>query len=267
MYLGARAYSLDGIRFLAEAGFDFAEIDCKEPRVLSAKMADLAALQDTYGIAYLAHGPNERDPFDLDEIAEGMGPAVCQLLGMASELGITLHTQHLWLDPRFMGAEAIARKLDVLETWVDCAARAGVTLCIENLSEHADHFAPAFGRLPGLCMTLDLGHGEILSQSNASFGFIARFPGRIRHVHLHDNHGGSGVQDDLHLPIGEGCVDFAAILHELQATGYDGGLSFEVKPEHVERGREVIREIWSAGARPGEGQGDGCAGLGEGHSS
>jgi len=98
-------------------------------------------------------------------------------------------------------------------------------LCIENLSEHADHFAPAFRRLPELCMTLDLGHGEILSRPNASFGFITHFPERMRHVHLHDNHGGSEVRDDLHLPVGAGCVDFTGILRELRTVGYDGGFS------------------------------------------
>jgi sugar phosphate isomerase/epimerase len=246
MVFGARAYSLDQIAFLAGAGFGFAEIDWKDPRLLSGQLAELATLQEKYGIAYLAHGPNERNPFDVDEVVERMGPTVCQLLDLAPELGITLHTQHLWLDARFVSAEAIARKLDVLETWVEHAARAGVTLCIENLSEHADHFAPAFGRLRELGMTLDLGHGQILSQPNAAFDFIARFPGRIRHVHLHDNHGGSGVEDDLHLPIGEGSIDFAAILRDLQAAGYDAGLSFEVKAAYVEQSRDAIREMWNA---------------------
>ncbi len=243
---GARAYSLDAVRFLAEAGFGFAEIDWKDPQAVSAVLADLAVLRDRYGIVYLAHGPNERDPFDVDGIVEVMVPTVCQLLDLAPELGITLYTQHLWLDSRFMSAEAIARKLDVLETWVECAARFGVTLCIENLSEHADHFAPAFRRLPALCMTLDLGHGQILSRPNAAFDFIARFPDRIRHVHLHDNHGGTGVKDDLHLPIGEGRIDFAAILRELRAAGYDGGFSFELQPEFVAQSRDTIQEMWHA---------------------
>ncbi len=246
MYFGARAHSLDEIKFLAEAGFEFAEIDWKNPRLLSTQLAELEALQDKYSIIYLAHGPNERNPFDVDEIIEVMGPTVCQLLTLAPELGITLHTQHLWLDPRFMSAEAITRKLNLLETWMKQAARAGVTLCIENLSEHADHFAPAFRRLPELCMTLDLGHGEILSQPNAAFDFIARFPDRIRHIHLHDNHGGSEVKDDLHLPIGKGHIDFAAILRELRAAGYDDGFSFEVKLEHVEQSRDTIHEMWNA---------------------
>ncbi|MDY7039860.1 MAG: sugar phosphate isomerase/epimerase [Chloroflexota bacterium] len=246
MHFGARAHSLDEIEFLAEADFAFAEIDWKDPHFLTTQLAELAVLQDKYGITYLAHGPNERDPFGVDEIIEVMGPTVCQLLDLAPELGITIHTQHLWLDPRFMRTEDIARKLELLETWMDHANRAGVTLCIENLSEHADHFTLAFQRLPELCMTLDLGHGEILSQPNAAFGFITSFPGRIRHVHLHDNHGGSDVKDDLHLPIGEGCIDFAAILRELRAADYDGMFSFEVKLDHVEQSRNTIREMWEA---------------------
>jgi sugar phosphate isomerase/epimerase len=244
MYLGARAHSTEEVAFLAGAALAFAEIDWRDPRLLAEQLAALAALQDEHGIAYLAHGPSERNPFDVDEIARVMGPTVCQLLDLAPALGITRYTQHLWLDARFMSAEVIAGKLDLLETWVAHADRAGVVLCIENLSEHADHLAPAFHRLPGLGLTLDLGHGEILSRPNAAFDLIARFPHRIRHVHLHDNHGGTGVEDDLHLPVGAGRVDFAGILRALRATGYDEGFSFEIPLEHVASGCETIREMW-----------------------
>jgi len=246
MYFGARAHSLGEIEFLAEAGFEFAEIDWKDPRSLRAELTELMKLRTKYGIAYLAHGPNEHNPFDVDQIVQVMGPKVCQLLDLAPEIGIALYTQHLWLDPRFVSAEAIAGKLNLLETWTEHAACAGVVLCIENLSEHAEHFAPAFQRLPELRMTLDLGHGEILAQPNASFDFIARFSDRIHHVHLHDNRGGSAVKDDLHLPIGQGCIDFAAILRELRAAGYDAGLSFEVKLENVAQSQDAIREMWDA---------------------
>lgn len=241
---GARAHSLADVELLARAGFEFAEIDWKDLESLRTQLAALALVQEKYGIVYLAHGPNERNPFDVDEIVEVMGPTVSQLIDLAPELGITLHTQHLWLDPRFMSAEAIARKLVLLEMWVARADRAGVTLCIENLSEHVDHFAVAFERMPGLSMTLDLGHGEILSAPNAAFGFITHFPDRVRHVHLHDNYGGSEVKDDLHLPVGEGNIDFESIIGLLGAAGYTGGFSFEVKLEHVVQCRDAIREIW-----------------------
>ena len=71
---GARAYSLDGIRFLAETGFEFAEIDWKDPQVVSAALADLIALQDRYGIVYLgdpsAGGTNvDEDLLDVNQLA------------------------------------------------------------------------------------------------------------------------------------------------------------------------------------------------------
>jgi len=244
MQFGARAFSLDDIEFLAESDFAFAEIEWRDPDLVRAQMDDLSLLGEKYSLDYLGHGPNEGDPSDLESIANVLGPLVCELIQLAPALGVRLYTQHLWLDPRFLSAEVIARKLEVLEGWLECAQRAGVLLCIENLSEHAGHFALAFERLPELGLTLDLGHGQILSQSNAAYGFIERFPGRIRHLHLHDNHGGDGVQADLHLPIGEGRVDFTGILRELRATGYDGGFCFEVKLEQVEAGREAVQRWW-----------------------
>ena len=62
----------------------------------------------------------------------------------------------------------------------------------------------------------------------------------------HVNHGGTEVKDDLHLPIDEGNIDFAATLYELRAAGYGGGFSFEFQPEFVEQGRDAICEVWSA---------------------
>jgi sugar phosphate isomerase/epimerase len=247
MYLGARAYCLDDVEFLAEAGFDLAEIDWRDPDLVHPQLDELAALRDKYDIAYLAHGPKEGNPFTTDHHATWLEPTVNQLLDLAGETGIPLYTQHLWLDARFVSAEVLAAKVDLLGRWAERAQQAGVMLCIENLSEHARHFICAFARVPDLGLTLDLGHGQILAPEdtgNASFDLIARFTDRIRHVHLHDNNGGDRSKDDLHLPLGRGKVDFAGILRALRATGYDGGFSLEVKLEHVEKGREVVRAMW-----------------------
>jgi sugar phosphate isomerase/epimerase len=252
MQFGARAYSTGDALYLAQAGLDFAEVDWREPQAARAQLQELALIRNEYGIAYLAHGPNEGDPFNVDQIAQEMGPAVCQLLDLAPRLGIALYTQHLWLDPRFLSADTIAHKIDILVTWVEHAANVGVTLCLENVSEHADHLAPAFEQLPDLCLTLDLGHGEILSCPNAAFELIARFQARVGHVHLHDNYGGSAARDHLHLPIGQGRVDFRGILGALVAAGYDRGLSLEVRREHVLPGLEAIQAIL------GQIKGEGC---------
>jgi sugar phosphate isomerase/epimerase len=238
MQFGARAYSLEDVKFLAEAGFAFAEIDWKDYTLVTTELSQLSKLHETYGIAYLAHGPNELNTFKFDEVFE---VKVCQLIELASQLGITIYTQHLWMDPRFIQPDIIAKKQDLLKRWVETAARYAITLCIENLSEQAEHFAPAFQHIPKLRMTLDLGHGELLSTSNnTSLQFIEQFADRIHHVHLHDNLGGTGVKDDLHLPIGKGKIDFATILKNLRLSGYKRGYSLELKIEYVEQGRETI---------------------------
>ena len=258
MRFAARAHSLDDVRFLAQARFEAAEIDWLEPELARAQMGELAALRAQTGIAYLAHGPKEGDPFTTAHHGPLLGPQVEALLDLAGELGIPLYTQHLWLDARFVPPEILAAKVALLARWTERARQAGVTLCIENLSEHAAHFTPAFEQVPGLQMTLDLGHGQILAPTvqddpapasqrariNAAFELIEHHGARIRHVHLHDNRGGDRVRDDLHLPLGKGNVDIPGILGALREAGYDGAFSFEVALEHVERGRELVREMW-----------------------
>ena len=146
--------------------------------------------------------------------------------------------------PRFLNSGIIDRKLAVLAHWTEHAERVGITFCLENLSEHAGHLAAAFLGLPRLNLTLDLGHAEILSERNASFGFVEQFFGRILHLHLHDNRGGTSVKDDLHLPIGQGTIDFGAILGELKAAGYSGRMCFETDLDTVEQCRAAVCTIW-----------------------
>ena len=251
MQFAARAHCLDDITFLAQAEFELAEIDLLEPDVVRSQMKELAALRDRTGIGYLAHGPKEGNPFTTEHHGPVLGPKVDQLIDLAGELGIPVYTQHLWLDARFMPPKILDAKVKLLARWTKRAQQAGVTLCIENLSEHAAHFAPAFEQIPALRMTLDLGHGQILPPTspsggtvNAAFELIAQHAERIRHVHLHDNHGGERSRDDLHLPLGEGCVDFCGILHVLHTAGYAGAFSLELGLEHVEHGRVLVRELW-----------------------
>jgi len=251
MLFAARAHSIKDIHFLARAGFELAEVDWLEPDVARSQMKELAALRDRTGIGYLAHGPKEGNPFTTEHHGPVLGPKVDRLIDLAGELGIPVYTQHLWLDARFVPPEILDAKVELLARWTERAQQAGVILCIENLSEHAAHFAPAFEQIPELRMTLDLGHGQILpptsrsgSTVNASFELITQHAERIRHVHLHDNHGGERSRDDLHMPLGEGCVDFRGILRALYAAGYTGAFSFELGLAHVEEGRMLVRELW-----------------------
>jgi sugar phosphate isomerase/epimerase len=82
-----------------------------------------------------------------------------------------------------------------------------------------------------------------LTEVNRSFEIIRQLGESIGHLHLHDNHGGKGVRDDLHLPVGQGVIDFPRILEALVRKGYDGTVTFEVEKEHLVQSWEKVRRL------------------------
>ncbi len=113
-------------------------------------------------------------------------------------------------------------------------------MCLENLTSQYDSFSIVFDAIPDLRMTMDIGHAELLSETNTSFGFIEHLFHKIDHVHVHDNNGGTSVKDDLHLPLGDGIVDYPKILSLLKEKGYASTLTMEVKPSDMIRTREAV---------------------------
>ncbi len=75
---------------------------------------------------------------------------------------------------------------------------------IENLPGDYNS-APQLGELldemPELGLHLDIGHANLQVPHNTTDEILAAYGKRLRHVHLHDNKGGSA---DLHLPLGTG---------------------------------------------------------------
>jgi sugar phosphate isomerase/epimerase len=116
---------------------------------------------------------------------------------------------------------------------------------VENLSEQAADFGPAFSGAQDLGMTLDIGHGELLSKKNTAYDFLAQYPEKIYHMHVHDNHGGSAQTDDLHLPPGKGTIDFASILRAAAGQGYSRTMTAEVDPPQAPQACHYIRRLWN----------------------
>jgi len=98
--------------------------------------------------------------------------------------------------------------------------------------------------VPALGLTLDVGHANLGGSGNKSISIIEKLGKSIRHVHLHDNLGGQSQADDLHLPIGDGTVDFRAIMTSLGGIGYDGTLTLEVKPEFQKASLSLIQSLF-----------------------
>lgn len=244
VFIGGRAHSVADVEFIAQAGFPFAEISIRSPREFHSDLHFLKRIQDEHRIFYLAHGPEEDNPWSPEALRENFLPRIKALLHCAAELSISLFTVHFWIDHRFVSEDVVKEKIKILQEASACAREHDIMLCLENLSETSFDFAPAFAAIADLGMTLDIGHGELLTTKNTAHDFIAHCFPRICHLHIHDNRGGDSPQDDLHLPLGDGVVDIRAILGSLKAQGYNQTMTLEVQPAQLISGKNFIEHIW-----------------------
>lgn len=238
--IGGRAHNVEQIIEVCRQGYEYAEISLLDPDEIESSLDELVRIRDSYGIYYLAHYPNEGNPVDLDAHTNVFIPKMKSLIDLTAALGIQKGTMHFWIDRRWGKESLIRSKIELLADLSDYADQRDVTLCLENLSERHESFSPAFLSAPCLRMTLDIGHGELLASRNTSFGFIENVFKKIAHIHVHDNHGGKGVRDDLHLALGEGRVDYPGIFSLLQEKGYDSTITMEVQPDDMARTKEKI---------------------------
>jgi sugar phosphate isomerase/epimerase len=141
----------------------------------------------------------------------------------------------------------IGRNLQTIRELLPDARRAGVGLMIENLPGEFNN-ASQLGELldpePELALHLDIGHANLQNPYNMTSEILQAYGKRLRHVHLHDNKGGSA---DLHLPLGAGTVDVRESIEALKRCGYDGTITLEVfTPDrsYLEYSRDLLRRMW-----------------------
>ncbi len=238
--IGGRAHTIEQIHEVGRLGYPYAEIDICDPEVVEHQFDELVALKTKYGIYYLAHYPNEGDPSDVSVLQEKFIPKMKKLIELTQKLEIQKGTMHFWVDKRWAKPAVLSAKIPMLSELASYASENGIVLCLENLTSRHDSFSDALQAAPDLMITLDIGHGELLSKENTSFGFMDNLFEKIAHVHVHDNRGGTSVKDDLHLPLGHGIVDYPKILSTLKEKGYTSTITMEVKPEDMNQTRKAI---------------------------
>jgi sugar phosphate isomerase/epimerase len=243
MLIGGRAHSLIEAAYVGKAHLDFAEINLPNFHDATQDIPALLQLKKKFNFFLLVHGPEEGNPFDCNKLRASLLPQVKVLLDFASSLDARLITLHFWLDQRFIDKPVLKEKLKLLEAMMGLAQKKQIKLCLENLSERPSDFEDAFRTFPELGLTLDIGHGELLSPRNTSYYFIENFPERISHVHIHDNRGGNTPGDDLHLPLGEGSISLGPILSALCKTGYDKTITLEVPSDILVQEKAKIEAL------------------------
>ncbi len=242
MLIGGHIKSPEDIEFLIKHGFDFGEVVFTNARDLS-RLRHLPKNESDAGFFLIGHGPKEGAPRDLDRLWNSYFAEILRTVDAAHGLGILLLTIHLWVDSRFIPSPVIAEKKRFLKRICDYAKERDVLISLENLSERAYDLTGVLRAVPGLGVTLDVGHAQLLSGVNRSFEIIQRLGDSVRHVHIHDNRGGRGVDDDLHLPLGAGIIDFSSILKTLIKIGYKGTMTLELEQGDLLASRDKLVEI------------------------
>jgi sugar phosphate isomerase/epimerase len=231
MFFGAPVRSLDDITRLRRTGFNFGEIAMANAGARRLWW-ESGLINGGLGKFFLiAHGPLEGDPNDAGVLWNRYIPNLMATVDTLNRMSIRSLNIHILMDRRIVSSLVLAEKVIALKEIVEYGRRNAVAVNLENLSETAEDFELVISAVPDLGLTLDVGHANLGASENKSSTIIEKFGKLIRHVHLHDNRGGQSQSDDLHLPIGDGTVDFRAIMASLMSAGYNGTMTLEVKPE------------------------------------
>jgi len=244
MFLGGHVRASDDLVFLREAGFHFGEVVLRDKKAREYwRDIDTEPFRGSK-FWLIAHGPHEGDPNSLVNLLKNYGPSLKETIDSACRLATSFLTVHLWMDSRYVTTSQIVEKKALLKELFYYAAEKQIVLSLENLSESASDLESALEEIPQASLTLDIGHAQLLTETNRSFEIITRLGNRIHHVHAHDNSGGSGIKDDLHLPIGDGIIDFNSIITALLMSGYNNTITLELKRHELLLSRDRLERLF-----------------------
>ena len=241
------------IHRIAEDGFDFLDLTIEPPATWLPDGKEIARLCADLGLGIVGHTAwylplaspfkelrkSARDLYlrALDSFAE----AGVELVNVHPDGRVPLHNKD---QIRKINAEAIGQL-------AQDAAPLGITIMVENLDRNfsdVDDLAPVLDADPDLRFHLDVGHANLnlgLGGKNRTERLLEAFGGRLAHVHLSDNRGGD---QDLHLPLGAGAIDWKNVARLLKASGYDGTVTLEVfsrEREYLRMSRRLWLGWWS----------------------
>jgi sugar phosphate isomerase/epimerase len=120
----------------------------------------------------------------------------------------------------------------------------GVNIALENLPEKygfimksSEDFAKFYREtsLNDIGIALDIGHANLEGQAEP---FLRKLPDKIVHIHVSDNMG----ENDQHLGIGYGKIDWQQLAQTLKGIAYDKTIIIE-SVEHVEESLQKLKQL------------------------
>jgi sugar phosphate isomerase/epimerase len=244
---------LKEIHRIHEDGFDFVDLTIEPPVAWKVDGAEAGRLLSDLGLGVVGHTayylPIASPWPELRELARDLfrrsldqfAAAGVTLVNVHPDQRVPLHNRD---QVRTMNADAIA-------SLAEDARERDIRLMVENLDRlfaDVDDLAPVLDADPALGFHLDIGHANLrlgLGGTNRTEALLNAFGDRLAHVHVSDNRGGD---EDLHLPLGAGAIDWKAMIRHLHRRGYDGTVTLEVfsrERDYLRAARKLWLQWWS----------------------
>lgn len=248
---------LDEIHAIGSLGLDYFELAMDSPEAHYIRLQEqrdaIHQALGHYGMSLICHLPTFIHTADLTKsIREASHEELLNSLTVGNELG----ARKVVLHPSFVGGMGrnvpeLSRQyaMECLDAVALLAEKGDYRVCLENLFARLtpfttpDDFAAVFERWPQMAMTLDVGHAFIDGHGmDRILEFINRFGNRIHHVHISDNFG----RRDDHLAVGDGDIDFKALISALKKIQYDDTITLEIfTPDRTDlvRSRNALQKM------------------------
>jgi sugar phosphate isomerase/epimerase len=239
------------ITWMAQRGLEFVDLTL-EPPLADCHQVDLDGVMAALGrhrlraVGHTAFYLPIASPFEsirlaavneLRQCMKAFARVGAKWMNVHPDRHVPMHDRSFW----------VRRNLQSLRELLDDSRKLGVGLMVENMPgsfNSVEELGELLEPIPELGLHIDIGHCNLHVTQSTAEPLIKAYGARVRHVHLHDNKGGTA---DLHLPLGAGTVDFRRALRALKASGYDDTITLEVFAvdlHHLEYSRDVLRQAW-----------------------
>jgi sugar phosphate isomerase/epimerase len=243
------------IDWIAAAGLDFLDLTLEPPCAGPSRVnpQNLRGMLEQRGLGVVGHTAYYlplASPFEeLRSAAVDLCRQCLQVFAAVGAKWMNIHPDsRAPLQPKNF---LIDQNLKSLRELVRYGSDLNMGIMVENIPGHIFNSSADIGALldeiPELGLHLDIGHCNLASIPNNAELILKAYDDRLRHVHLHDNKGGT---EDLHLALGTGTIDMPRMVRALKDCGYDNTITLEVfSPDHhyLEYSRDVLRKLWESG--------------------
>ncbi len=255
MLIGAMNYPMrdlvEEIHAFAEAGFDFVDITLEPARARAGELDVKAARKalDQTGLQAVGHTAWYLPiASQFPELRQAAINELERCLETFSELNVHLMNVHPDIHLAMRDQMTLAREnAESIALLTGRGQQLGVRLMVENMAgffSDPPFLRPIFEAAPAAGFHLDVGHSTLYSERNRIDELLAAFADRLTHVHVSDNKGGD---QDLHLPLGAGTINWHHVIQALKRAGYNATITiedFSRERELLKLSRRLLRQWW-----------------------